>query len=234
MRLGAEPKKVAILAGLVALAGYFVYSNFAGGTGPPTAPPSPAPQALVPRIQPVPEMGRPVPRPERPVASSEARSRIQEYRPSLKPRKEGERPDLSAIDPTLRLDLLTKLQDARIEGADRSLFEFSAAPLPKKPEAKIIPVTPAGGAAAAADAKPPEPVKPPPPPIPLRFYGYTTQARQGAKRAFFLDGDDILVASEGDVVKKRYRVVRIGVNSVLVEDLEFKHQQSLPLVAEAG
>ena len=72
------------------------------------------------------------------------------------------------------------------------------------------------------------------PPIPLRFYGYTTQARQGAKRAFFLDGEDILVASEGDVVKKRYRVVRIGVNSVLVEDLEFKQQQTLPLVAEAG
>ncbi len=234
MKLGAEPKKMAILVGLVVLAGYFVYSNFAAGTGSPAAPPRAEPEARIPRIQPVPETGRPVPRPGRPVASSEARLRVQEYRPSLKPRKEDERPDLSTIDPTLRLDLLARLQDARIEGADRSLFEFSAAPLPKKPEPKIIPATPAAGAAAAADAKPSEPVKPPPPPIPLRFYGYTTQARQGAKRAFFLDGEDILVASEGDVVKKRYRVVRIGVNSVLVEDLEFKQQQTLPLVAEAG
>jgi len=33
-------------------------------------------------------------------------------------------------------------------------------------------------------------------------------------------------------VKKRYRVVRIGVNSVLMEDTESKRQQSLPLAEE--
>ena len=50
--------------------------------------------------------------------------------------------------------------------------------------------------------------------------------------AFFLDGDEISVAAEGDTVKKRYRVVRIGVNSVLMEDMESKRQQSLPLTEE--
>ena len=54
------------------------------------------------------------------------------------------------------------------------------------------------------------------------------------KRAFFLDGEDIIIAGEGDLIKKRYKIVRIGVNSAVVEDTEFKsnNQQTLPLEAE--
>jgi hypothetical protein len=54
-------------------------------------------------------------------------------------------------------------------------------------------------------------------------------APQGAKRAFFLDGEEILIGAEGDVLKKRYRVVKIGVNSVVMEDLLNKSEQTLPL-----
>jgi hypothetical protein len=133
----------------------------------------------------------------------------------------------------LRLDLLARLQEVTVEGGERSLFEFAPAPLPKKPEPKIIPKDVSKTANKPGESKKPEAKKPPPPPIPLKFYGYVTQARRGAKRAFFLDGEDILVASEGDVVKKRYKVVRIGVNSVVVEDLEHKNEQTLPLEAEA-
>jgi len=37
------------------------------------------------------------------------------------------------------------------------------------------------------------------------------------------------VAGEGEVIQKRYKVVRIGVNSAVVEDIEHKHQQTLAL-----
>jgi hypothetical protein len=87
-------------------------------------------------------------------------------------------------------------------------------------------------AKAKADAGPPPP--PPPPPIMLKYYGYSSARGDNRKRAFFLDGDDILVAGEGEVVKKRYRVVRIGVNSVVMEDTQFKHEQTLPLQEEAA
>ena len=72
------------------------------------------------------------------------------------------------------------------------------------------------------------------PPIPLKFYGFVNKTKVGDKRAFFLDGEDIVIASEGDMIKKRYKIVRIGVNSAVVEDTEFKsnNQQTLPLVAE--
>jgi hypothetical protein len=80
--------------------------------------------------------------------------------------------------------------------------------------------------------KPPPPAPPPPPPaIPLKFYGFTSY-RQGVKRAFFMEGEDIFVAAEGDTIKNRYKIIRIGVNSAVVEDINFKNQQTLPLLEE--
>jgi hypothetical protein len=63
----------------------------------------------------------------------------------------------------------------------------------------------------------------------LKFYGYISPSNQPNKRAFFMEGEDIHVVREGDVVKSRYKIVRIGVNSVVVEDMQFKSQQTLPL-----
>ena len=41
------------------------------------------------------------------------------------------------------------------------------------------------------------------------------------------------MATEGQLVKNRYKIVRIGVNSAVVEDTQFKNnQQTLPLVEE--
>ena len=50
-------------------------------------------------------------------------------------------------------------------------------------EAKVEPPKP---------AEPPKP--PPPPPIPLKYYGFAGTPQSGARRAFFLDGDDIFAA----------------------------------------
>ena len=78
------------------------------------------------------------------------------------------------------------------------------------------------------------PVTPPPPPITLKYYGYIAQRADGRKRAFFLDGDDILVAAEGELLKRRYKVVRIGVNSAIVEDMQFNNTQTIPLQEETA
>ena len=238
MKVGAEPKRLGILAVLAVAAGYLVYKNvFSAG---PASSPEPAPMAAptaAPASADVPaaETRRTLPRSERRTA---ARASLQEFRPSLRPVR-GETRDPAAIDPTLRLDLLARLQQVLVEGGQRTLFEFSAAPLPPTPEPKIIPkpgtgATSPANAGAAEEAKPAQTASSPPPPIPLKFFGYTTQARLGIKRAFFLDGDEILVASEGDVLKKRYRVVRVGLNSVVVEDMEHKHEQTLPLEPQAA
>ena len=45
-----------------------------------------------------------------------------------------------------------------------------------------------------------------------------------------LKGDDVFIAGAGDIVQRRYKVVSIASNSIMVEDLTDNHQQSLPLL----
>jgi hypothetical protein len=80
---------------------------------------------------------------------------------------------------------------------------------------------------AAAPTGPPQP-----PPIPLRYYGSSSASGSSLKTAFFLDGDEILMAKEGETVKRRYRVLRISVNSVVMEDTESKRQQTIPITED--
>jgi hypothetical protein len=135
------------------------------------------------------------------------------------------------IDPTLRLDLLAKLKQVTLAKGERSLFDYSQPPPPPAPAVKQPIIQPKPMEETKADngvtpeVKPPEPPKPP---IPLKFYGFVVGG--GTRRGFFLQGtEEIFVASEGELVQKRYKIVRIGVNSAVVEDTQFKHQQTLPL-----
>lgn len=232
MKLGAEPKKVAILAGLLCVAGYFFIAGRSDETGPaPARRPAPASQsAAAPgdlAIPPGPEARREA-APRRP-----SRSASREFRPSLKPRRAEDRPDPMTIDPTLRLNLLARLQEVEISEVKRSLFDFAAKPAPKVEEPKIVPKPEEEKAEekriAEAKAEPKKEVKPPPPPINLKFYGYISPVAAERRRAFFLDGEDIFIAGEGDLVKKKYKIIRIGVNSAVVEDTEREHRQTLKL-----
>jgi hypothetical protein len=219
--VGADPKKIAVLGGLVLVAGYFYFSNSNSGGGPVSAPvasrtpltPGTGPRVVTRRL------------------AQQAAGANKEFKPTLKPKNI----DTANIDPTLRLDLLTKLKTVNVESGTRSLFEIGAAPpaaiTEKEPEKIVI----APKLVGPVMPKPPEPIpEPKAPPIPLKFYGFVNKTKVGDKRAFFLDGEDIVIAGEGDTIKKRYKIVRIGVNSAVVEDTEFKsnNQQTLPLEAE--
>ena len=245
MKFGAEPKKVAILVALLVVAGIvFVINSGGDSSAPPQA--SPAKPAAVPGsgASPAPS---PAPtqaattRPPEPDTGRRAGRGATEFRPSVRPKRGEERVDPLTIDPTLRLDLLAKLQEVKVEGQRRSIFDFSQ-PEPPKPDPKQAAAskTPAPSPLVkpedkvAEAAKPAEPEKPKAPPIPLKFYGYLSRPNLPAKRAFFMDGDEIHVVSEGDVVKKRYKIVRIGINSVVVEDTQFNQQQTLPLEEQPG
>ncbi len=218
MKLGAEPRKVAILLVLLAVLGYVSYTNFLRSDGPTAAPrrlpeAGPARRSVIERVQ-------------TPAPSPASKPVVREFRPSLKADSREGRPDPSTIDPTLRLDLLARLQSVTLAGGARNLFQFGPPPAPKEPEPKIVPKP---EPQPAENPKPAESLKPPPPPIPLKFYGYAGPPRGAEKRAFFLNGDEIIVAGEGEIIQKRYKVVRIGVNSAVVEDVEHNHQQTLTL-----
>jgi hypothetical protein len=234
MKLGVnEPKKIVMLGLLVVVAGYLVYSNVLSGPSnreTPVAAPNRA--ADVPAIAgagaPAVSAVATTPR------ASAGRGRSDEFHPVLRSKRPEDQIDPTKVDPTLRRDLLAKLQAVTASGPGRNLFQFGQAPVkaPTGPDIKVPlkPLTP-----VVAAIEPPKPTgPPPPPPINLKYYGFTSARAGGGKTAFFLDGEDILVAKEGDTLKRRYRVVRIGLTSVVMEDTESKQQRTIPLAEEAG
>jgi len=238
MKVGADRKKIAILGGLVVLGGYLYYSNVASTS---SSPPPGRPSRALPRPSPAgpEEASNPAAQtpPRRMLDSSRSSG---EFRPSLKPKRPEDRADPMTTDPTLRKDLLVKVQAVEMQGGSRNLFQVSAAPPVRLPSGggPIVPVSKPSPFADSKPGPPPPPAAPVAPPITLKYYGYSSARGDNRKRAFFLDGDEILVAAEGDTVvtavKRRYRVVRIGVNSVEMEDTEFKQKRTLPLQEEAA
>jgi hypothetical protein len=229
MKLGADRKKVVILGALAVVAAYFLYSNvFSSPSGV-----SARPHAARPSTSDAGGAASSTSQTASLVTRKTTSRSAHEFRPSLTAPKGV---DPSSIDPKLRLDLLAKVQAVELAPAERNIFQFGAAPMPVpvKDPGKIIPKSPAQiaqeAAQQAAAAGPPQP--PPPPPITLKYYGYTAQRGDGEKRAFFLDGDDIFVAAEGELVKRRYKIVRIGLSSAVVEDTQFNSTQTLPLTPE--
>jgi len=237
-QLGAEPKKLVILGGL-ALVLIIVYlinrtpdvPQQAASIATPARNPVPL-ESLGARARSVQTAAGLTPQGVDTGSARRGQTAIQDFKPTL---KLPEGVDVSRIDPALKLNLLAQLQNLPLEGGERSLFEFGAPPKPKTPTptvAKVIPITPPSST-PAIPATPPKPVIPP---IPLKYYGYVSASRTvapgAAKRAFFLDGEDIVVAGENDLVHNRFKIIRIGVTSAVVEDTANKNQQTLPLIEE--
>ena len=63
----------------------------------------------------------------------------------------------------------------------------------------------------------------------MKYYGYAEKPLGSPKKAFFSDGEEIFIAGEGDIVNKKYKIVKIGLNTVEAEDVTTKHRQVLPL-----
>ncbi len=234
MTLGLENKRnLIILAITLAVLGYEVYTNLLSGhSDAPTVSPPAAQQVASGSAEPV------IAAPSGPAPAGLVQnkgSRSNEFHPILRSKRVEDRIDPMKVDPTLHLDVLAKLQDAAAEAGGRNLFQFGQAPPPpqEKTAAKVTAPEPIV-VPQPRPAAPQAPVAPPPAPIPLKYSGVSTTRANGRKTAFFLDGDQILMGSEGDMVGKRYRVVRIGVNSVVVEDTQDKRQQPLPLEENAN
>jgi hypothetical protein len=239
MKTGAEPKKVAILAALLIVGLIVLYFNVFAGDSDSKAPPvrvaNTAPAAAAPVF----------PTPGRATAGEHRRSSkgniVSEFKLRQGVEPGEEKPDPASIDPTLRLDLLAKLQQVEMPASLRNIFQYGSAPPP--PEKAALASLPANTAhipikTPIGPTLPPGP--PPPPPEPkapamtFKYYGYKVSKADGRKEAFLLDGEDIIIAGENDSVKLgRYKVVRIGVNSITIEDTQFKSNQTLQLQPDA-
>lgn len=135
--------------------------------------------------------------------------------------------DLAALDPTLREDLLERSREVKYQGSSRNIFQFNTPPPPPAPPTP----RPANPSSGSPTPPPPAPL-PPTANIPLKFYGIAAPPGSTRKKAFLTDGEEIFIAQEGEVIAKFYKVVRIGVNTIELEDNRSKQKQSLPLQEE--
>ncbi len=129
------------------------------------------------------------------------------------------------LDPTLRMSAMLVTESLVYTGGGRNIFSASSVPVDiPKPIASVR----TGRLAQAATPVPTGP--PPPPPIDLKFFGTETSA-SGVRRAFLLHGEDVFLASDGDIVQRRYKVITVSANSIVVEDMANNNRQTLPLLA---
>lgn len=125
----------------------------------------------------------------------------------------------SRLDPTLDLKLLAETEGIKYAGTGRNIFVA---------QAEVIPAPIAPAIKEPDPGPPPPPAPPPPPPIPLKFFGFANKPGE-PKKAFLSQGEDVFIAVEGDIVDRRYKIIKIGPMSVEVEDVLYNNRQSIPL-----
>jgi hypothetical protein len=107
------------------------------------------------------------------------------------------------------------------EDPARNPFRFYVKP-PPPPPPMVAPAPPR----QPVDTGPPPP--PPLPAIPLKFIGTLEQG--GKKVAIFSDGRGLpLYGKEGELILGQYKIVRIGVESVVMEYWDGRGRQTIPM-----
>jgi hypothetical protein len=206
MRSGLDNKRnvivlVVLLAILAVCIWYFVSKVFGGG-------PNPAPKATS-------SAGAATERAEVERTNAEASAANGNGHPAKK------LVSLESLDPTLHPEVMAGAESLVYAGNGRNIFSMNSAPVD-------IPKPATNGRLHQATDTPPQPTgPPPPPPIDLKFFGY--EAAGNARKAFILHGDDVFIATEGEVVDHHYKVVKITPLSIQVTDLLYNNTQTLNL-----
>jgi hypothetical protein len=165
------------------------------------------------------------------VASTGAPTTMNLPEPSPSPVRPGHKGGAAAkkvrppqsLDPTLNLQQLALTEQIKYEGSGRNIFVAQAEEIPK----------PLGTGATDAKAEASKVIQiqppPPPPPIPLKFFGFANHPGE-PKKIFLSKGDDVFIAGEGEIVDRRYKVLRISPTSVEIQDvIGSGPPQSIPL-----
>ena len=126
--------------------------------------------------------------------------------------------------PTVRLDALAadRSEAEPQQPAGRNLFQFQ----PKLPPPPPMPVRPAGPAPGEVVVPPPPP---PPPPIPVKFIGIVQAPDKKLAVLTDVSTKDVFYGREGDIIDGRYRILRIGVESIEMAYVDGRGRQTIRL-----
>ena len=110
---------------------------------------------------------------------------------------------------------------------DRNLFRFKARPAPPpgpvatRPAEPTLPPQPSGPPLAPPVA--------PVPPIPFKFIGILEVPGQSRKVAILSDPRGVYHGREGDIIEGRYRILKIGTESIEMAEVDGRGRQTIRL-----
>ena len=231
MEVGANRKSLAILAGLLAVLAFVMYYQFFRETG-----------VTVPQRRPVIRTGAAgggTPREPATAPTRRARRPGARFQPRLGRAQAEDRADPMTADTILRTGLLERVRGIEAPTVERDIFNFGPAKkppvaAPTREEAKLAQSRLEATMKRRRGAAPSPAPRPAPPrarPPNWKYYGLADDPGSTAQRAFLLDGEEILVAAEGGLLQGRYRIARIGLDAVVLKDLQANQEFSIPLEA---
>ena len=132
------------------------------------------------------------------------------------------------IDPTIHFSLLAQSESVEYAGTGRNIFSADSAPI--NIPSPIAPVRPGPGGQPSIVQNLPPP-RPQPPAIDLKYFGFS-EGKDKSMVAFFSHGDDIFMATTGQIVDHRYKVGAIKPTGVEVTDMSYNNTQTLNLIAQ--
>lgn len=225
MKAGTENRKKTIIAAALGTVGlicvFYIYTQLFGGSTPA---PAPAPVVVT------------TPKPATPTQTTIGTA------PKIAAVPTGNAAGVAAtklasastsLDPTLDQSAMLRTEHLVYSGSGRNIFSAVYTPPVVIPKA-VAPIRPKPCPPNCPPPQPPPVVIPPPtcppscPPINLKFFGTATRPN-GVRQAFLLQGEDVFLASAGDIVARRFKIVSISATSIQVEDLTNTNTQSLPL-----
>ncbi len=145
-------------------------------------------------------------------------------RPAAAPPASGERGARASAEPELPRVGLDRVQPAsgRASGGQRDVFDFGREPRPEPV------VDPRSAGPDPAPTPTPVPTPTPLPALNVKYIG--SLEKKGLKVAFFMtEKKEVLSGQAGETVMNRFRVVRIGLESVDVQQVGVDQVQRLPL-----
>ena len=134
----------------------------------------------------------------------------------------------SSLDPTLDETAMLRTESLEYSGTGRNIFSAIYVPPPPPIPTHMPPARPTGPVLPPPPPPPPPTCPPTCPPINLKFFG-TAKRVNGQMQAFLLQGEDVYLASQGDIVARKYKIVSIAATNIQVTDLQNSNTQTLTL-----
>lgn len=127
--------------------------------------------------------------------------------------------NVNTLDPTLRLAQLQLTEHRVYQGSGRNIFQSYEGSRPQKTQSapKPQPTTPT-----------PIPVTKAPTLFEVQFFGIAS-APNSPRKVCLIKSGDIFIGTEGNILDRRYKILRIGPNSIDIEDMLKNEDHTLRL-----